>query len=98
MVQRARKERRRRMIKTAVSAYDRMSFPITWNDHTVLILTNYLYETDEGRMFVNLDLYCRDCEESEQVTGAADSLSETQIDMLKLIPLGHFFVTGCGEE
>jgi hypothetical protein len=90
-----REEARKQVLRTETLSYSRDLFPVTWNDHNVILLKNYLFRTSEGRLFVELDLHCTKCTQNCAIRNTIDTPSNEHIRTIKLIPLGFFYTHKC---
>ncbi|AGM11397.1 hypothetical protein M199_gp269 [Halogranum tailed virus 1] len=75
--------------------YKRSYFPITWNGHHIVLLHNDVHETDDGRIYFHLNLYCKNCHREEGIRGTVKPSHEIHVQTIKLIPLGRYFLNGC---
>lgn len=49
--------------------FNRTMFPISINEHELILLYNQLYVTDENRLHIRLQLFCAHCQEEYVIRG-----------------------------
>jgi hypothetical protein len=90
-----RKQAKIEIQRTERLSYNREMFPLSWNGHNAVLLKNYMYRTDEGKLLVELDVYCNKCRDNCAIRDTIDMPSNEHIRAIKVIPIGYFYTHNC---